>query len=107
MKKAIVGGLAVLALTAAAPAQAEAAPIRECGDYSPSYYAIYNITTRIVACWRARNMARAVYHGRVNLRRGRQWWGPYLCTVRYQGIEGADVRCVRYNGGVVRWQMSS
>jgi hypothetical protein len=108
MKKAIVGGLAVLALSAAAPAQAEAAPIKECGDVGAPGYGVYNITTRIVGCRQARSMARAQYYGQVRLRHGRQWWGPFRCTVIHQGIETDDVRCVRYgDGGVVRWPIGA
>ena len=106
MKKAIVGGLAVLALTAAVPAQAEAAPIKECGDIGSGYSAA-NITTRIVACGQARRIARAMYYGQVRLPYGRSWWGPFRCTVRSVGYETRDVRCVRYHGGVVRWQIGA
>lgn len=97
----------MLALTAAAPAQAEAAPIKECGDVGSGYSAA-NITARIVACGQPRRMARAMYYDQVRLPYGRSWWGPFRCTVRHMGIETDDVRCVRsYDGGVVHWQIGA
>lgn len=108
MKRAIVAGCVALSLTAVAPAQAEAAAIKECGDVGAPGYGVYNITTRIVGCRQARSMARAQYNGQVRLRHGRQSWGAFRCTVKHQGIETDDVRCVRYyDGGVVRWQIGA
>ena len=109
MKKIIAGGLAALALTSVSAPAAQAAPIKECGTYAPGGgYGAYNITTRIIGCRQARSMARAQYSGQVRLRHGRQWWGPFRCTVIHQGIETDDVRCVRYDdGGVVRWQIGA
>jgi hypothetical protein len=95
-------------MTAGVPAGADAAPIKECGYYSPSRgYGVYNITTRIVSCGKARRMARAAYYGSKRLRHGFVRWGSFNCTVTHTGIETDDVRCVRYDGGVVRWQMGA
>ena len=110
IKWIVAGALALVAAPAAVGTEAaSAAPIKECGYYSPSGgYGVYNITTRIVGCRQARSMARAQYYGQVRLRHGRQWWGPFRCTVIHQGIETDDVRCVRYgDGGVVRWQIGA
>lgn len=89
-------------------AEAQAAPIRECGDVGGPGYGVYNITTRIVACRRARSMARAQYRGWVRLPHGVRWWGSFRCTVTHMGVETDDVRCVRsYDGGVVHWQIGA
>jgi hypothetical protein len=109
-------GLATLAVAAAlltpalaGPTPAAAAPIKECGRHAPGGgYGVYNITTRIVSCRRARSMARAYYYGRVRLPIGRYWWGPFRCVHRRLGSELNDLRCVRYDGrGVVHWQDGS
>ena len=109
MKATITGALVALALiTGGAPDQAFAAPIKECGNYSPyDGYGIYNITTRIVRCGKARRMARAAFHGDKPFPHGYVRWGSFNCTVTHIGIETDDLRCVRKGGGVVRWQMGA
>ena len=115
IKWIVAGALALVAASAAMGTEAaSAAPIKECGyySYSPSagygvYYGVYNITTRIVSCGRARRMARAAYYGRKRLRHGYVRWGSFNCTVTHMGIETDDLRCVRHDGGVVHWQMGA
>ena len=41
------------------------------------------------------------YNGRKRLRHAYARWGSFNCTVTPVGIDDDDVRCVRYNGGVV------
>jgi hypothetical protein len=107
IKWIVAGAFALVAAPAAVGTEpASAAPIKECGYYSPGGgYGVYNITTRIVSCRTARSMARAYYYGRVNLPLGRYWWGPFRCVHRQIGYESNDFRCVRHtDGGVVHWQ---
>jgi hypothetical protein len=90
----------VVATTIAAPGEASAAAVRECGDL-PAQYA-YNITTRRVSCPEARRVVR-----RWN-RTAAQGGSPYVrglyCRFREIGHEAGDIRCTGRGRRVVRWQ---
>lgn len=108
-------------LCATAPAHAAAA-IRECGAYGwdengsgPRFMGdgeivgagVYNITTRVATCRRARKIVRRYWHDYTdwcgNSSRCSIGWG-FTCRRTRLGIELADVRCTASRGRVVRWQ---
>jgi hypothetical protein len=107
------GKLAVLAVLVAGwggvTSEAEAAPIRECGD-AGSFFGgavrIYNVTSRVVLCPRARRFARRYFrHGGPACREDR------YCTYRgwrcrnVASREETDSRCTNTGGRVVRFQV--
>jgi hypothetical protein len=88
-------------------ADAQPAPIRECGDAGSAHggnVLLYNVTSRNVACWKARRFARRQYLSGGPACREDRWctYRGWLCrhvAYRYE----ADVRCT--NGDrVIRWQ---
>jgi hypothetical protein len=112
-KEPLKGKLAVLAVLVAGwggvTSEAEAAPIRECGD-AGSFFGgavrIYNVTSRVVLCPRARRFARRYFrHGGPACREDR------YCTYRgwrcrnVASREETDSRCTNTGGRVVRFQV--
>ena len=96
---------AILGLSLAGAAQA--APIKECGNYSYDYgrwtfgntgigAALVNLTTRKVTCREARPFALQEANGK----RHRGWH----CRRRDFPPEGQDVRCTASGGRVIHWQ---
>jgi len=107
------GKLAVLAVLVAGwggvTSEAEAAPIRECGD-AGSFFGgavrIYNVTSRVLLCPRARRFARRYFrHGGPACREDR------YCTYRgwrcrnVASREETDSRCTNTGGRVQRFQL--
>jgi hypothetical protein len=105
-----------LAATALAMAMlaglAQAAPIRECGNYPSennhwTYRSIRgagigNVTSRRIACAEARHI---VLHVRFGRRAPyRPHYPGWSCRYVRQGYEFADIRCTASGGRVVRWQ---
>jgi hypothetical protein len=102
MRRLIITGL-VLAASLAATAQAQAAPIRECGG--DRYWSIANVTTRgSLPCSDARRIAR--WFGYVEPYNHTEHFAPFW-TCRVRGPQGRswlmDVRCT-HRANVVRWQ---
>jgi hypothetical protein len=102
---AVVGCVAAASLLTP---ESRAAPIRECGDYSPTGGAgVYNVTTRVTSCRTARRMARRFWNGKWGNFRSDGWSfrrGSYTCRNRQLGVEFADLRCTASRGRVVHWQ---
>jgi hypothetical protein len=111
MRKLTGGALVVAAMLAAptaVPATADAAPIRECGEFRLPYagWSVWNVTTRKVNCRTARIQADRTITRSANTPVGRSWWNPYMrmtcLTWRYAAAK-YDTRCVR-GGRVNRFQ---
>jgi hypothetical protein len=98
----VVTPFAALAVVLASPVSAEAAPIRECGNAGIVYdghVRIFNVTSRNVACWKARRFAR-----RQMLNAGPACREDRYCTSRGWRCTHfpGDIRCVG-TGRVIRW----
>ena len=106
MKKIITAGFAALALTGAAAAPAEAAPIRECGSFRLGLgIRVYDATTRNVNCTVARIQIFRTW-SRLNYEHGSTFWNPYMrmtCRVKRYPGPSWDTRCTSGNR-VIRYQ---
>jgi hypothetical protein len=105
----LAAGVLATAGLAGAPS-AQAAPIRECGNWgyhdSSGYFGwgissisgagIYNLTTRLVGCRTARRFARR-YQGTDT------YYPRWRCRER-DDYEASDVRCTASGGRVIHWQ---
>jgi hypothetical protein len=85
-----------------------AAPIRECGRAGTLYegaISVYNVTTRKVACPRARRFARRqILYGGPACREDRYCtYQGWRCT-HFSYPRESDVRCTTPDGRVIRWQ---
>jgi hypothetical protein len=85
-----------------------AAPIRECGRAGTLYggaVSVYNVTTRKVACQRARRFARRqILYGGPACREDRHCtYRGWRCT-HFSYSSESDVRCTKPDGRVIRWQ---
>ena len=111
MKKMIVGGLAVLALTATAPAQADASEWPRCGSWDGSGawgykgpgFGYFNVQAHNVSCGKARQVVRAQrfweydFYGD-DYSYGVQWGEGHLwrwnCETREAGYEASRHLCM-------------
>src|SRR3954463_12458641 len=87
------------AVALVSPAVGVASGIRECGDVTANYprAGVYNVTSRVTRCSRARNVAVRWYF------RGQHSPLGYRC--RKRTVSGSwDVRCTADGGRVVRFQ---
>jgi hypothetical protein len=109
MRRALGAILAAASLVAVTTAPADAAPIRECGDAGTFFngaVSIYNVTSRVVPCPRARRFARRYYrYGGPACREDRYctYRGWRCRNVAYR--EETDSRCTNSGGRVVRFQV--
>jgi hypothetical protein len=112
MRRLLVS-LAAAALAAAMLASvADAAPIRECGNFPDANgrwtydsirgAGIYNVTTRRVRCARARDIVRHIRFGR--RAPFRPHYPGWFCRYVHRAYESVDIRCTASGGRVVRWQ---
>jgi hypothetical protein len=96
---AVAMAVAACAVEVPAPAVAVASRIRECGDVTANYprAGVYNVTSRVTRCSRARNIAVRWYF------RGQHSALGYRC--RKRTMTGSwDVRCTASGGRIVRFQ---
>lgn len=110
MRKAIAGGLAVLALTAAAPAQADASGWPRCGSWdgsgawgykTGSGFGYFNVQAHNVSCRKARQVVRAqrFWEYDTGYSFGSVQWGEghlyrWNCEVRSAGWEASRHLCM-------------
>ena len=114
--------LVIATVLAVASAAAQAAPVKECGnyDYASGFTSqpiqgagVYNITARVISCISARRVmlrSHRKWNSGVNASDG--WWinaagRRFSCRLVEEGHEYLDARCTASGGRVARWQEGS
>jgi hypothetical protein len=103
--------IGLLLALVAIPASPAAAATRNCGNYDGTEWSdeppvgagIFNVRAKNTACSTARRVVLRAYSTNPD---GRKKWryGKWSCTTVRQLQEGAETRCTRGGGRVVRWQ---